>query len=164
MILNNKKTALFCGSFNPVTKGHVDIITRAAKLCDKLIVAVMNNGGKTYALTVTQRLDLLKRSIFGIKNIEVIAFEKTVADLCAQYEIDFIIKAARNALDLQYEMDMADINNSLCGVDTVYLAASKQYQSISSSIVRDLAFYGKDLAAFVPKEVEKDIASLLKGK
>ncbi len=156
--------ALFCGSFNPVTKGHVSIIKRAAKLCDTLVVAVMNNGGKTYALSVEQRLDLLKRSVKGVKNLQVIAYGKTVADLCAEHNIDIIIKAARNALDLQYEMDMADINASLCGIDTVYLAADKQFQSVSSSIVRDLAFYGKDLSAFVPAEIVKEVSRLLKGK
>ncbi|MDD3831269.1 MAG: pantetheine-phosphate adenylyltransferase [Clostridia bacterium] len=153
-------TGLFCGSFCPITKGHMDTITRASKLCDTLYVVVANNVDKKYAIDIDDRCELARLATRHLENVKVVKYEGLIADFCKTNGVGLIIKSGRNALDLQYEMDMADVNKDMCGVETVYFAGNKQYQSISSSLVRELATANVDITPYVPSGLAPIIMQL----
>lgn len=157
------KNAVYCGSFNPVTKGHVNIIERAARLCDEtLFVAVAYNAEKVYKVPLQMRLELLQNATTHIKNVVCVAVSGAVADFCVKNGVSVIIKSGRNALDIQSEMDMAEINQVLCGAETVYLSADPKLRAVSSSVVRELAALGKNVKGLVPEGLEKKISELYK--
>ncbi len=152
------KSAIYAGSFDPIHHGHLDIIKRAAKLTDKLYIAVLGNSHKSSTLTIEERIYLVKSVTSDIENIEVITFENLLLDYVKENNIDAIVKGLRNYQDFQYEYNLASgikaIDNS---IETVVLFSSLEYNYLSSSMVRDFAQYSKDLVKYVPKEVEKVI-------
>lgn len=156
------KTAVFAGSFCPVTKGHVDVIERAARLVDKLIVVIPVNINKSYKIPVADRKELLIYALRHIKNVSVTTTGLALVDFCREHGVELIFKSVRNAIDMQFEIDMAHINEEIGGRETVFLAAAKKYSTMSSSYVRELAAFGKDISKYVPDGLAEKITALLK--
>ena len=154
---------VFAGSFCPVTKGHVDVIEKSAKLVDKLYVVMGVNFTKKYAIGVDVRLDMLKRALSHLTNVQVVAHEGMMTDFCKQVGATVMIKAIRNALDLQAVIDLCDINESYWDGETVFVVGSKQYRHVSSSLVRELASLGQDFSQYVPENCLDEITKHLVG-
>lgn len=152
------KIAIYPGSFDPVTAGHLDIIRRASGLCDRLIVAVMHNQSKTPAFSHEERCNLLRRAIGELPNVEVQSFAGLLADFARQQNANTIIKGLRAVSDFEYEFQMALANRKLNpALDTVFLMTSAEYMYLSSSIVKDIAAHGGDISGFVPDSVKDEI-------
>lgn len=157
------RTAICPGSFDPVTLGHVDIITRASKMFDRVIVAVLENSAKKYAFTKEKRMKLLNKALAEIPNIEVITFDGLLADCAKRFDAAFIVKGLRAVSDFDYEFQMALINKKLNPeVETVFLTTKSEYMYLSSSVVREVARHNGDISQFVPEVVLKDIEDGLK--
>ncbi len=152
------KTAIYPGSFDPVTAGHLDIIRRAAGLCDRLIVAVLHNQAKKPAFSPEERCDMLRRAVDGVPNVEVRMFSGLLADYAKQLGAETIIKGLRAVSDFEYEFQMALANRKLNPhLDTVFLMTSAEYMYLSSSIVKDIAAHGGDITGLVPDSIQDDI-------
>lgn len=152
------KIAVFPGSFDPVTKGHLDLINRARKIFDKLIVAVGNNVSKNYMFSRDQRITLIKDDLsrLSYSNVEVVPDKGLTADLLKTVGSNIMVRGIRNAKDLDYERAVADINHHLDPrLETVFLLAKPKYQSISSSILKETFHFGGDISQFVPGNVLK---------
>lgn len=154
-----EKIAVYPGSFDPITNGHMDIITRASKMYDKLVVAVLVNKKKQSMFTVKERLDLIKKTTSDIKNVEVDSFSGLFIDYCIKNKICVAIRGLRALSDFDMELQMAHINDFLSKgtVDTVFLATSTKYSYISSSAVREIAMFKGDYKDLVPKAVYESL-------
>ena len=157
------RVGVFAGSFCPVTKGHVDVIRRAAKLVDKLYVVVGINIEKKYAMSDEDRLALLKKAIVDIDNAEAVSYGGMMTDFCQSVRADVMIKAVRNAVDVQAVLDLTDINKRYWNGETVFLACDKQYQAVSSTLIRELISLGKDITPYVPEGLAPQIIKAIKG-
>lgn len=156
------KTVICPGSFDPVTLGHVDIITRASKMFDKVIVAVLVNSGKTPSFSIEERIELLKDSTSGIENVEVVSFNGLLAEYCRERGVDAIVKGLRAVTDFEYEFQMALTNKKLNPMlETIFLTADADSMYLSSSMVREVASMGGDISNFVPKCVHQRIVERL---
>ncbi|MDD3766996.1 MAG: pantetheine-phosphate adenylyltransferase [Eubacteriales bacterium] len=152
------KIAVYPGSFDPCTNGHLDIITRAARVFDKLIVAVLVNSHKTPAFTIEERMEFLRRVTRNISNIEIDSFTGLLADYTMQKNADVIIKGLRAVSDFEYEFQMALTNTKLNpSVETLFMTTSTANMYLSSSVVREVATYNGDLSGMVPDEIRDDI-------
>lgn len=152
------KISIYPGSFDPITNGHIDIIERAAKLSDKLIVAVLNNSNKKPLFSVNERLEMIKDAIKDIKNVEVDSFEGLTVDYCKKKNASIMIRGLRAVTDFEYELQLAHTNRELNNeVDTVFLLADMNYSYLSSSTVRQVSEYGGDVSKFVTPFVEEKL-------
>lgn len=152
------KTGIYPGSFDPITYGHLDIITRSAKLFDTLYIGVLNNSGKHALFTAKERVEMIKMVTEGIPNIEVAAFDGLLADYAQIVHADAIIRGLRAVTDFEYELQIAQTNHRLNpNVDTIFLTTSTKYAYLSSSIVKEIAAYGGDISQFVPECIRDDI-------
>lgn len=143
------------GSFDPVTLGHIDIISRGAKVFDKVIVAVLNNQSKTPLFTVEERIHLIKESTKHIENVEVDSFDGLLVDYVEKKNARAIIKGLRAVSDFEYELQMALMNRKLNNeVETFFMMTNNKYSFLSSSIVKEIAKYGAPVIDLVPKAVE----------
>ncbi|NLB79035.1 MAG: pantetheine-phosphate adenylyltransferase [Clostridiaceae bacterium] len=157
------RTFVYPGSFDPVTNGHLDIINRASKICDKLIVLVSVNMSKTPAFTVEERLNLLNLSVGNNNNIEITSFSGLLVDFMRKAKAKTIIKGLRAVSDFEYEMQMALLNHNLDSeIDTLFMMTSIQNSFLSSSAIRDLAKYGGKISDFVPEQIADIIIRKLK--
>ena len=148
------RIAVYPGSFDPCTNGHLDIITRGGKMFDKLIVAVLTNSGKAGAFTPEERVTMLKAVTDDLPNVEITCFSGLLADFCVKAEANIIIKGLRAVSDFEYEFQMALTNKSLnADLETLFLPTSKDCLFLSSSIARDIARYGGELRGIVPEEI-----------
>ena len=146
--------AIYPGSFDPVTLGHLDIIGRAAKTVDELIVGVLNNGGKTPMFTIDERVSMLEEVTVGIPNIKVMSFSGLLVDFAKQTGATTIVRGLRAISDFEYELQMAQTNRKMYPlVDTMFLATSLEYSYLSSTIVKEVASFGGDIREFVPEPV-----------
>ena len=146
--------AIYPGSFDPVTKGHLNIIERASKIFDRLIVCVMVNAAKRPTFTTEERVDMLRRVTRHLANVEIDASEELLADYARRRDSGVIIKGLRAATDFENEFQMALINRKLNpGLDTMFLTAEHQYMFMSSSVIRELSRYDVDLSDFLPEEI-----------
>ena len=141
------------GSFDPVTRGHLDVIGRAAAQFETLVVAIGVNPNKRGWFEPEQRMDLVRAACSGWRNVEVSVFEGLLVDFCVENAVDCIVKGVRGAADLEHEMPMAQMNRHLTGVETLFLAADPQWSYVSSSLVREVATLGGDVSAFLTPEV-----------
>ena len=141
------------GSFDPVTNGHLDIISRAAGLADEVIVAVLRNPNKVPLFTVDERVEMLREVTKGLDNVGVTGFEGLIVDFCKANDISAIVKGLRAVSDFDYELQMAQMNYSQAGVETLFLTTNPLYAFLSSSLVKDFAKYGGDVASLVPRPV-----------
>lgn len=159
------RTAICPGSFDPVTLGHLDIIKRASKLFDKVIVAVLLNMDKKTWFTIGERIDLLKKATADIPNVEIAGFEGLLVDFAKQKEACAIVKGLRAVSDFEYEFQMALTNMKLdAEVETMFLTTSSENMYLSSSIVKQVGLLGGDIKPFVPECVHDEIISRIKQR
>ena len=155
---------LYAGSFDPVTRGHMDIIRRAAALCDELIVAVMHNPDKRGAFAVDDRIRLLEIACGGIGNVRVIAHSGLLVECAAENGVTAVVRGVRPLGDFDSEYQMAQVNRMLGGVETLMMTTSEDCASISSSIVRQIAAFGVDIGNLVPPGTAEIIRAALGTK
>jgi pantetheine-phosphate adenylyltransferase len=141
------------GSFDPVTNGHLDIVTRAARLYDEVVVAVLRNPNKTPMFSVDERLEMLAESTRDLDNVHVTKFEGLIVDFCKANDISAIVKGLRAVSDFDYELQMAQMNYNQAGVETLFMTTNPLYAFLSSSLVKDFARYGGDVVSLVPGPV-----------
>jgi pantetheine-phosphate adenylyltransferase len=152
------KIAIYPGSFDPVTSGHLNIIQRAAKIFDKLIVCVMVNAGKNPMFTLEERVDLIRRVTKSLPNVEVDSSSELLADYAKRRGSCVIVKGLRAGSDFENEFQMALINHKINqDLDTVFLTAEHQFTYLSSSMVKELAFYNVELSEFLPDAIIPDV-------
>lgn len=154
-----KNSIAICpGSFDPVTYGHLDIICRAADMFDKVIVVVASNKKKTNSFTPAERVEMIKKCIPGLSNVEVESFDGLLADFAAQKGAKAIIKGLRAMSDFEYEFQMALTNKKLNpNVETLFLTTTAENMYLSSSMVKQIASMGGDISSFVPEVIRQDI-------
>ena len=151
-------TAIYPGTFDPITLGHLDIIDRASKIFDRLVVSVIMNPEKHPLFEIDERVELIKKAVAAYPNVEVGSSIELLADFARQYENPVIIKGLRNHIDYEYETTMAVFNKKLNPqLETFFITAKLEYTYVSSTAVRQLALYGADLSDYVPKVVEDEI-------
>lgn len=143
------------GSFDPVTNGHLDIIERAAKLFDEVVVAVGVNRSKSRLFSPEERIDMLTTACAGWDNVRVDGFTGLLTDFCLKHEIDAIVKGLRAVSDFDYELQMAQMNSSLAPVETVFVPTSPEWSFLASSLVKEVATFGGDVTGLVPEFVRE---------
>ena len=141
------------GSFDPVTNGHLDIVGRAARLFDEVVVAVLINQSKSGLFALDERLDMLTEVTKGYPNVRVEAFQGLLVDFCRANEIAVIVKGVRVAGDFDYELQMSQMNIGLAGIETLFMPTNPQYSFVSSSLIKDVAKWGGDVSPHVPDVV-----------
>ncbi|MDR2472699.1 MAG: pantetheine-phosphate adenylyltransferase [Tannerella sp.] len=144
------RTALFAGSFDPFTIAHFAVVKRALCLADKIIVAVGVNFDKKTFRTLEQRLEGIQQAFKDDNRVEAAHYEGLTTDFALQRKIDFFIRGIRSINDFEYEKNMAYINLKLSGIETVFIFSEPEYEHISSSLVRELAYYHKDISQLIP--------------
>ena len=158
-----KKTVICPGSFDPVTLGHVDIIKRASKMFDHVIVAVLVNSSKSPSFSIDERIELLEEATKGIENVEIASFDGLLAQYCKERGVNAIVKGLRAVSDFDYEFQMAITNKKLNpDLETIFLTADADSMYLSSSMVRSVASMGGDISNFVPACVLDRIVNKLK--
>ena len=151
-------TAIYPGSFDPITLGHLNIIRRASKIFDKVVVCVMVNSAKKPMFSREERVELIERVVKRLPNVTVDTSDILLAEYAKQYEGAVLVKGLRAVSDFESEFQLAMINRSLNpNLDTVFLTSSEKYTYISSSVVKEMARYGADLSKLVPREILTDI-------
>ncbi len=151
------------GSFDPVTNGHVDIIERASGLADEVFVAVMVNQNKHGLFSVDQRLELLASSLSHLDNIAIETFSGLLVDFCLAKDARAIVKGLRAVGDFDYELQMAQMNHRLTGVDTLFVATNPLYSFLSSSLIKEVVAFGGDVKGLVPEPVLGPLTDALAG-
>lgn len=150
------KRAVYPGSFDPVTKGHLDIIERAAALVDELVVGVLYNNQKTPLFSVEERVKMLLDVTKHIPNVKVESFSGLSVEFVRKCDAKFIVRGLRAVTDFEYELQMAQTNRSIDGgIDTLFFTTALNYAYISSTIVKEVAYYGGDISGFVPPQIAK---------
>ena len=153
------KVAIFPGTFDPLTLGHLDLIKRGSVLFDQLAVAVMTNTAKEPLFTVEERVEQVKRATSGFDNVTVITTQGLTVDLMNKIGADYLLRGLRNTNDFQYERDIAAMNQFLDDqVETVFLLADPKYQHLSSSLLKEVARFGGDIDALLPSNISADLA------
>ena len=161
--MNN--TVICPGSFDPVTLGHIDIIKRASKMFDKVIVAVLVNMSKTPSFSIDERIALLEKVLKGVDNIEIVGFSGLLADYARERNAKAVVKGLRAMSDFEYEFQMALTNKKLNPeLDTVFLTSDSQYMYLSSSMVKQIASLGGDISHFVPQCIHEQVYERLKNR
>lgn len=156
--MEKNNIAVYPGSFDPITNGHLDIIKRSAKIYDKLIVAVLLNIEKKCLFSLEERVELVKRVTKDLENVEVIFFEGLLVDFVRQNNSNVIIKGLRTVQDFEYEFQMALMNSKLDpDIETVFMMTSSSYSYVSSSAVKQVAKFGGSLEGLVPDELIKEV-------
>lgn len=157
--------AIYPGSFDPVTLGHLDIIERAAKVFDKLIVCVMHNSNKAPMFSPEERCAQIEVCTAHLNNVSVRMHGGLLAAYAEQQQADTIIKGLRAVSDFEYEFQMALANRKLNPkVETVFLTTSAEFMYLSSSVVKDIAAHGGDISGFVPESIKKDVVNRMNGR
>jgi pantetheine-phosphate adenylyltransferase len=154
-------TALCPGTFDPVTNGHLDIIRRAARSVDAVVVGVLENPGKAPLFSAEDRVAMLKGAVAGIGNVEVDSFSGLLVDYARSRGIRMIVKGLRAVTDFDYELQMAQMNNGLGEVETFFVATSPQWSYLSSSLIKEVARFGGDVSGFVPPGVRDQLEARL---
>ncbi|MCC3291564.1 MULTISPECIES: pantetheine-phosphate adenylyltransferase [unclassified Arthrobacter] len=150
------RRAVCPGSFDPIHNGHVEVIARAATLFDEVIVAVSTNYAKKYRFSAEERLELAAETFEALGGVSVVPMgDGLLADFCREHGASAIVKGLRSVQDYQYELPMAVMNRQLTGVETVFLAAESSYTHLSSSLIKEVAALGGDVAGYVPPTVLK---------
>ncbi len=151
--------AIYPGSFDPVTYGHLDIIKRSASMFEEVVVGVLNNSAKQPLFTIEERVSMLKEATKDFSNVSVISFDGLLIDYMKEHDISVIVRGLRAITDFDYELQIAQSNRKVSKetIDTVFLTTSIDYAYLSSSIVREYASYGTDVSDFVPEFVAKKL-------
>jgi pantetheine-phosphate adenylyltransferase len=151
------------GSFDPVTNGHIDIISRAARLFDEVVVAVGVNQSKKRLFNPQERIDMLGTAIAPYPNVRVAGFDGLLTDFCREHDVHAIVKGLRAVRDFDYELQMAQMNASLSGIETVFVPTSPEYSVLASSLVKEVARFGGDVSGLVPGFVWDRLTARLAG-
>ena len=147
------KRAIYPGSFDPVTNGHVDIILRSSKIVDRLIVGVLNNSAKKSLFSVEERVSMLKELTKDLPNVEVTSFDGLLVDYTREIDASIIVRGLRAVTDFEYELQIAQTNHiENTDIETIFLTTNLQYSYLSSTIVKEFASYGGDISKFVPEQ------------
>jgi pantetheine-phosphate adenylyltransferase len=147
------RKAVCPGSFDPVTNGHIDIVSRASALFDSVVVAVGVNRSKQRLFTAEERIEMLTEVCAGYPNVTIDSFEGLLTDFCRQNGVHAIVKGLRAVSDFDYELQMAQMNSSLAGIETVFVPTSPEYSFLASSLVKEVAAFGGDVSSLVPPSV-----------
>lgn len=150
-------TAVCPGSFDPITMGHLDIVRRAATRFDRVIVAVLENPRKEAVFSVDERMDLIRRTTSELDNISIDRFQGLLVDFCRERDVGIIVKGLRAVSDFEYELQMAQMNQRMGGVETLFMPTSPEWSYLSSSLVKEVARYGGPLDGVVPELVEQGL-------
>lgn len=160
-----KRTVIYPGSFDPVTLGHLQVIRRAAKMFDKVIVAVLINSSKTPTFSVDERMDLLRQVTADLENVEIAGFDGLLAEYARERGVNAIVKGLRAVSDFEYEFQMAIANKKLNpDLETIFITADSDLMYLSSSMVREIGSMGGDIINFVPECVHDRIVGRLRDK
>lgn len=138
------------GSFDPVTHGHLDIVRRCADIFDEVVVVVSVNKAKARMFTTAERVAMIRAATADLDNVTVDEFEGLIVDFCRARQIPVIVKGLRAVSDFDYELQMAQMNHSLAGVDTLFMSTNPEYSFLASSLVKEIARWGGDVSALVP--------------
>ncbi|WP_366519759.1 pantetheine-phosphate adenylyltransferase [Nocardioides sp.] len=149
------------GSFDPVTNGHLDIIERAARLFDEVVVAVGVNASKSRLFSADERLEMLTRACAPWENVRIDTFTGLLTEFCVEQEIDAIVKGLRAVSDFDYELQMAQMNSHLAPVETVFMPTSPEWSFVASSLVKEVATFGGDVTGLVPEFVREQLVARL---
>lgn len=159
------KVALFPGTFDPLTLGHLDLIKRGSALFDQLAVAVMTNESKHPLFTVKERVQQVKEAVGGLDNVSVITADGLTVDLMNQIGADYLMRGLRNTTDFQYERDIAAMNNYLDDqCETVFFLARPEYQHLSSSLLKEVTLAGGDISAYLPANINSALKKRLEQR
>ena len=151
-------TAVYPGSFDPVTNGHLDVITRGANLFDRVIVGVLHNSAKSPLFSVEERVKILEEATADLKNVEIVSFSGLSVEFARKCNAKVIIRGLRAITDFEYELQMAQTNRVLApDIDTMFLTTSLEYAYLSSTTVKEVAAFGGDISKFVPKFVRREV-------
>lgn len=157
--------AVYTGSFDPITNGHLDIIKRGAKLFDKLVIGVLNNSEKTPLFSAEERVNIIREVTADLENIEVCSFNGLAVDFAVENNAQVFLRGLRAITDFEYELQMAQTNRVLNKtIDTLFLTTSLEYAYLSSTIVKEVASYGGDISNFVPDSVAEKIKKKIRLK
>lgn len=152
------KKAIYPGSFDPVTNGHMDMIQRASKIVDELVVGVLNNSAKNSLFSVEERVSMLKEMTQDMENVTVASFDGLMVDYMDEIGATIVVRGLRAVTDFEYELQIAQTNHKVNPkIDTIFLTTSLQYSYLSSTIVKEFASYGGDISNFVPERFIHDI-------
>lgn len=143
------------GSFDPVTNGHIDVFKRAADLAQEVVVAVLVNHSKNGLFSIEERVELIKDSVKHLKNVSVDTFDGLLVDFCKEKGVTAIVKGLRAVSDFDYELQMSQMNYQLGDIETLFVATNPLYSFLSSSLVREVARHGGDIANLVPQKVQE---------
>jgi pantetheine-phosphate adenylyltransferase len=141
------------GSFDPITFGHLDIIERASKHFDEVVIAVLVNKTKQTLFTVEERIEMIKEVTGKYKNVSVDSWSGLLVDYCSKNEISAIVKGLRAVTDFDYEIQMSQINLQLKGIETMFISTAPEHSFVSSSLVKEVSSYGGDVSKYVPAEI-----------
>lgn len=156
--------AVYPGSFDPVTNGHIDVIKRAAAIVDEVIIGVLVNKKKSPFFTMEERFEMLKKAVSDIPNVTVKTFEGTTVDFAKENGAKIIVRGLRAVTDYENEMQIAQTNRQICeDIETLFLITSLEYAFLSSTIVKEIASFGKDVSSWVPEAVEDKLKEKFKG-
>jgi len=144
------RRAVCPGSFDPCTNGHLDVFIRAADMADEVIVAVLINKAKASLFTVAERIEMLTEVVAPLPNVRIDSFHGLLVDYCRDHDAQVIVKGLRAVSDFDYELQMAQMNYRLTGVETVFISTNPLYSYLSSSLVKEVATYGGDVSGLVP--------------
>ena len=155
--------AIYPGSFDPITNGHIDVIKRASRIFDQVTIAVSQNINKKSFLSKKEKIEAINISLEGLNNVEVIAFDSLLVDFAKKINAQIILRGLRAVSDFEYEFQLAGMNKHLDkNIETFFLTPSEEFSNISSSLVREILMLGGDISSFVPQKVEKILVSKLK--
>jgi pantetheine-phosphate adenylyltransferase len=155
--------AVYPGSFDPITNGHVDVIKRGTKVFDKLVVAVADNPAKQALFTKEERVEMIREVTRGFRNVEVDSFDGLVVDYVHRKKAQIILRGIRTISDFEYEYQMALTNRTFAGdIETVFVMTHEEYSFVSSRLIKEAVAMGGDVSSFVPKEVEKRLRAKVK--
>ena len=165
-VVNSMVRAIYPGRFDPVTYGHLDVIKRASKIVDELIVGVLNNKSKTPLFSVENRVKMLNDAVSDLPNVKVMSFEGLLVDFAKKVDAQLIVRGLRAVTDFEYELQMSQTNSVLNNeVDTIFFTTSLEYAYLSSSTVKEAAYFGADISKFVPPNVVIEVKNkLMKNK
>ena len=148
------KRAVYPGSFDPITFGHLDIIERSAKMVDELVIAVLRNSAKNSLFSLDERVNMIRELTKDLPNVKVETFDGLLVDYMSQIDANIIVRGLRAVTDFEYELQIAQMNHVLKdNVETIFLITNLKYSYLSSSLVKEIASYGGDISKFVPEEI-----------
>lgn len=158
-------TAVYPGSFDPVTNGHLDIIIRASKLFDRVVVGVLHNSAKSPLFSVEERVNILKEATAGLDNVDIVSFSGLSVEFARESGAQVIVRGLRAITDFEYELQMAQTNRVLApDIDTMFLTTNLEYAYLSSTMVKEVAAFGGDISKFVPEFIQKEIYDKMKSR